>query len=148
MCRCARVFPREHQRNRRNRGMICRMRSRVVAFVGLGVIAIALALSTISPAAKSQTSNEFDSKLKPLLVHYCYDCHGNGEKSGEFSMDSFQSGPDLLTDKAHWEKAVHFARAHMMPPPEADAQPSPNDRDQIVRSIQTILYNIDPAHPD
>ena len=106
------------------------------------------ALIFIGVGARAATSDEFASHLKPLTTRYCYDCHGDGEKSGEFAMDADASAADLVDDKARWDKAVQYARAHMMPPPDADAQPTPDERDALVASIQRILYHIDPAHPD
>ena len=91
---------------------------------------------------------DYDAKLKPLLTNYCYECHGDGASLGEFDMGSFKSAADLVKAKTRWEKAISLARAHVMPPPDAEKHPSQDERDQLVAAIQRVIYNIDPARPD
>src|SRR5438105_15966521 len=70
--------------------------------------------------------------LTPLLSQFCYECHGDGSASGDFSMDTYKSTDDFVRAARQWQKAIALGRAHIMPPPDAEHQPSQDQRDQLV----------------
>ena len=99
-----------------------------------------------APAAVGDRAAEFKSKVQPLLQKYCYECHGDGNTAGDLDLDKFHSTSNVLASKTMWSKVVRYARTQVMPPPEAELQPTQDQRDQFVAALQRQLY--DPNKPD
>jgi mono/diheme cytochrome c family protein len=126
----------------------------VVACVGLLAAALVLrhdgaALLQADPIVTvSAFTQEYHTTVLPLLTKYCYDCHGDGAGAGDLELDAYESAEDLAAAHETWEKVIRYVRTHTMPPPEMDEYPSQLERDQLVDSLQRIVYRIDPANPD
>ena len=55
------------------------------------------------PGYSSEAADpEFDTKVKPILTEYCYDCHGDGMDKGNVSLDGFKSHAELLEADDLW----------------------------------------------
>ncbi len=60
---------------------------------GLLIAFVVLSTSSLSAAEKQPTQQQiqfFESKIRPLFVKHCYDCHGPDEQESGLRMDSFQ----------------------------------------------------------
>ena len=89
----------------------------------------------------------FDKEVKPLLVNYCYDCHGDGMDKGGVALDGFKSHDEMLNDRATWLRVIKNLRADIMPPPKKD-QPTPEEQEKIENWIKTAVFKIDMENPD
>ena len=47
---------------------------------------------------------EFESRIKPLLEQYCYDCHGEGAKKGDFAMDELIALGNYSNHSKEWDR--------------------------------------------
>jgi cytochrome c553 len=129
--------------------------SRVVALsialvFGIGLAAFAAIPSTM-PSAKSASdarSQDFSKNVQPLLVKYCYNCHGNGKHKGDVALDKYPTIADMVKGQTVWETVMHHINTQEMPPPDAMNFPDRAERDRITDWIAGTLYNYDPAHPD
>ena len=90
----------------------------------------------------------FDTKVKPLLVKYCYDCHGDGANKGEVALDSFKSSADVLAGHQTWETVLHHVYTREMPPADATLFPTKPERDLIITWIEKNLLHFDASQPD
>lgn len=119
-----------------------------VAGVSLAGLARADAPAT-APSAPLDVAQhtDFESVARPLLKQYCYDCHGDGAKRGKLALDAFASVEDARQNIDTWAKVIQYARTHTMPPPSAE-QPAQADRDRLVASLVTDLYQVDASDPD
>ena len=41
-------------------------------------------------------ADQFKKEIQPVLKEFCYDCHGDGAKKGNVTLDSFESDAALL----------------------------------------------------
>ena len=89
----------------------------------------------------------FDREVKPLLVNYCFDCHGDGMDKGGVALDAFKSHEEMLQDRDIWLRVLKNVRADIMPPPKKK-QPTPEEQEKIEQWIKTAVFNIDAANPD
>jgi len=89
----------------------------------------------------------YKSQIQPLLVNYCYDCHGDGSKKGDFRMDSFKSLGAHLDDKKHWMHVWQNLRSQIMPPFD-EAQPTIEEKRLIMSWIESKVFKLDPENPD
>jgi hypothetical protein len=114
--------------------------------VGMRALLPTILALSLGLCARGATSTKPASQ-NPLLVKYCYDCHADDSPEGKFAMDSYRTIDEMSRAQPQWSKAIKYIRAHTMPPPKED-QPTEDERDAIVHSIQTAIYHIDPTHPD
>ena len=71
------------------------------------------------------------------IKKYCGDCHNDGDRVGEFSLDHFDAAHagDMAADA---EKMVKKLRAGMMPPKDS-AQPDAATRASLITALETSL---------
>src|SRR6267143_4795105 len=104
-------------------------------------------LDRLSKPAKDPSKLAFQKDVTPLLTQYCYGCHGNGKKKGGVALDAYKDVQSIAKDQDVWEKVMQNLDAHIMPP-ENKKQPSPLERELIVKWIQTTVFKCDCDHPD
>jgi Protein of unknown function (DUF1592)/Protein of unknown function (DUF1588)/Protein of unknown function (DUF1587)/Protein of unknown function (DUF1585)/Protein of unknown function (DUF1595)/Planctomycete cytochrome C len=98
-------------------------------------------------APASESIPDFHKQIEPLLTHYCYDCHGNGEKNGQVAFDAFKSDDEMLHSPELWYKALRNVRSGIMPPPD-NPRPTQDEIALLARWIKYKGLGIDPADPD
>ena len=74
-------------------------------------------------AADNRGAAEFRKEVRPLLEHYCFDCHADGANKGNVAFDEFKTDQALLADQEFWLHVLKNLRAGLMPP-----QKNPNRR--------------------
>jgi len=110
---------------------------------GVCVWASAVAEEDASKAAAA----EFESRIKPLLEHYCFDCHGDGSRKGEISLDDPEKGAHKLDNHGLWLQVWKNLRTDLMPPAKKD-QPTADERAELIAWIERKVFGLDPANPD
>ena len=98
--------------------------------------------------AAADAAREFKDKIEPLLQDYCYDCHGDGAKKGDISLDEFKDLSSHLSNHDLWLRVWRNARTHLMPPVDEDFQPSPEERRFLTSWIEGNVLKLDPENPD
>ncbi|MGD1977812.1 MAG: DUF1592 domain-containing protein [Akkermansiaceae bacterium] len=91
---------------------------------------------------------DFDKTIEPLLADYCYDCHGDGAKKGDFVLDEYESTEALLKDRLTWLRIWENVRTDLMPPSKEKFQPSAEERKQLLAWIEKKIFKLDPNNPD
>ncbi len=95
----------------------------------------------------AQSAANYEKEIVPLLENYCFDCHAEGLKKGDFSMDSFEDLSKHLDDKKHWMAIWHNLRSQVMPPSDED-QPTPAEVSKLLAWIESDVFKLDPENPD
>jgi hypothetical protein len=118
----------------------------VVAGTLLGAAAgtVAAEKASLDPAV----AREFKEKIVPLLQDYCYDCHGDGSKKGDMSLDKFKDLASHLDNHELWLKVWRNVRTQIMPPAEEEFQPTPEERKVLSNWIEKQVFKLDPENPD
>ncbi|MCM8531010.1 MAG: DUF1587 domain-containing protein, partial [Lentisphaeraceae bacterium] len=72
----------------------------------------------------------FKTKVQPLLVKYCQDCHGPKKEKGDVRIDILN--PDIINGEhgETWEEILELMNTAEMPP-EDEAQPTPQEREVL-----------------
>ncbi len=110
-------------------------------------IASFLYLASPLSAAESGTASRFHKDIQPLLVQYCYDCHGEGMSKGKVAFDELKSEADLTGKPQLWSAVLKNLRAGLMPP-EKKPRPSAEEKERIANWIKRDALGIDPKNPD
>jgi len=107
---------------------------------------VATPAASSSPAAAGTAG--FEQTVQPFVEKYCYECHGDGLHKGSVALDKYKNTGDVEKDAATWETVLEKIHRHEMPPDNADAQPTEQERDTMVNWIDQQIHQFDPAHPD
>ena len=97
--------------------------------------------------ATAMADESYKSVIEPLLVEYCFDCHGDGSKNGDFRMDGFKDLSTHLGDREHWMPVWRNLRSQIMPPSD-EAQPSAEEKRKLLAWIESEVFKLDPKKPD
>ena len=95
-------------------------------------------LFTFGSSARELTV--FKEKVLPLLEEYCYDCHGEGAKKGDFAMDELIALGSFSNHSKKWDRIWKNIYNRNMPPANV---PQPFDSE-----ISTVLSWIEEASFD
>jgi hypothetical protein len=116
---------------------------RMAGFVKL--IPILLSGSVLGGGAVEDTV--FKTEVEPVLVEFCYDCHGDGSSKGEVAFDRFESFEALKEDRKLWLHVMKLLRSDIMPPVKK-SQPEDEQKERIGDWIKTAVFGIDPLRVD
>ena len=117
-----------------------------VVLVGAIVLAIA-ALARPRPPAKPAPTPEpvaakapspFETVVRPFLADYCIKCHQGEKAQAGIDFARIQDDRDAMAAGKTWRKAWEKVRTRVMPPPERP-QPSTDDRERILRWMETTI---------
>ena len=90
----------------------------------------------------------FRASVLPVLKSYCFDCHGDGAKKGDFSLDGFSDTASVHQDRKSWENVLQNLRSGAMPPVKRKSQPTQSERERVVKWIEDELFPVDCNNPD
>jgi hypothetical protein len=110
-------------------------------------IALVALLAAAAPSLAAPAAPSYEKEILPVLEEYCYDCHAEGTKKGDFALDKYESLQAHLANTELWSTVWKNVATQMMPPAEK-AQPKPADRERLLRWIETSVFKVDPANPD
>ncbi len=120
---------------------------RYVATLLVAVLFRALVVPSACGTEAITAADRYHARVQPLLEQYCYGCHGYGSSEGGRTLDEFASDEAMLADTQLWWAVLKNVRARMMPPADEE-QPTPEERDEIIRWIETGAFGVNPADPD
>lgn len=101
----------------------------------LSAVLLLSAAQQVAPAP-AQLDRAFAKEVVPALTQHCLPCHGGGEKiRGGFDLRPFASPRDVAGALQQWDVVLEQLRSGDMPP-EDEPQPSPAQRQQVMRWIE------------
>ena len=109
----------------------------------LRIAALSLLLSL-----RVQAAADFVKDVRPLLESYCFKCHGGTKKKGDVALDIYATADAAAKDPKVWEATLENLRTHEMPPDDEDKQPTLEERERLMRWIESAVFATDPARPD
>ncbi|MEM7012099.1 MAG: DUF1592 domain-containing protein [Verrucomicrobiota bacterium] len=98
-------------------------------------------------SATAFSATDFYKDIEPILLDYCFDCHGDGAVKGDFELDNYEQLSDHLSDIELWRTVWEHTRTELMPPANKP-QPSGEERAKLISWIETDIFKIDRENPD
>ncbi|WP_435894389.1 DUF1592 domain-containing protein [Oceaniferula spumae] len=89
---------------------------------------------------------QWEKDIKPMLEHYCYDCHGDGMSKGKLDLDEYPNLASMRKDPKVWEHIIARVDYHLMPPPEEE-QPEKKEREKLTAWINNAVFPADQTDP-
>ena len=115
--------------------------SGVFALVGL------LVTASLGSGGETPAVARFQDQVLPVLVDYCYRCHGDGMEKGGIAFDGFDSDATIVKNRDLWWAVLKNVRAGIMPPAEKP-HPDPKEIQVLANWIKRDVFGLDPNHPD
>lgn len=91
-----------------------------------------------------RAGDEYQQKVRPVLVEYCFDCHDDDTQKGGVNLARFDSDRSLHREPRLWETALRQIQERTMPP-RNKKQPGPEEFHRLVDTLEDLLENPDPA---
>jgi hypothetical protein len=121
------------------------------------LMTLSLLATSAGRASEESAAPDYVGSVAPVLKQYCAGCHNDGDREGDFSVESFASlmqgtpqGPALLAGDAPSSRLIRVlapdADPHM--PPEDEPQPTAEQIALLERWINTGAKGPDGAEPD
>ena len=102
--------------------------------------------ATQSPELPKETTEGFDSIVRPFVAENCVPCHGNKKQKNGLNLESLESAASLTDDHERWAEVVRKLRGREMPP-EEEPQPSEHKRQAVAGWLARELERIDRITP-
>jgi hypothetical protein len=102
--------------------------------------------SASSGMAENGATASYAKTIEPLLIKYCYDCHGDGMSNGKVAFDGHASPGDLVGDHKLWSVVLKNVRAGLMPPLEKP-RPDASEIAELEKWIKRDAFDLDPKNP-
>jgi hypothetical protein len=97
--------------------------------------------------AKPGKNEAFIEDVIPLLEEYCYDCHGDGARKGDFEMDKLISLGNFQEHQKQWDRVWKNIYNRNMPPANVP-QPMDYEVDSILSWVEKASFQYDPREVD
>ncbi len=112
----------------------------------LGCAALFLAGTACRGSADSPR-HDFRTEIEPILIEYCFDCHGDGMDKGGVALDEHAELEMVMSDVKLWDHVYSTVEGLLMPPGEKP-QPTDEERQMIAEWIEADVFKLDPKNPD
>jgi hypothetical protein len=96
---------------------------------------------------ESPAATRFEDDVQPILLNYCYGCHGLGMKKGGIAFDGFDSDAAMLKSRDLWWSVLKNVRAGIMPP-AGKAHPDSKEIQALANWIKRDVFGLVPEQPD
>jgi hypothetical protein len=112
----------------------------------MGLVALLVWSRGVS-GAESPAVARFQDAIQPVLMEYCYGCHGEGMKKGGVAFDGFASDEAMLKNRDLWWAVLRNVRAGIMPPAQKPHLAA-TEIQLLADWIKRDVFGIDPQNPD
>ncbi len=121
-------------------------RTMMVAAVVVSLGLPGLRTSAAEPTSKPEPSQKdlertLADTVRPFLAANCFSCHGAEKKKADIDLRPYTKLATVVRDHAQWEVVLEKLEAKQMPPENAAAQPSADDRQKVIDWIQAVRWN-------
>jgi len=102
-------------------------------------------VADVAPAP-APTDPGYERHVRPLLVTYCGDCHGE-RKRGGLDLRPYEEAASVAAHREVFESVVEHLEKGLMPPPNAP-QPALAERELLLTWLKGELFQVDCTRPD
>lgn len=96
---------------------------------------------------RADLAQQWEKEIVPILETYCFDCHADGVKKGDFSFDPYRTIASMQAKRDAWKRVRENLAYELMPPIDKD-QPSSEERRKLIAWIDAAVFPVDPKNPD
>ncbi len=104
-----------------------------------GILATTLCFLILLSYEKAEGEDAYQKMVVPFTQKYCISCHNDKRSKGGLNLAKYKSDQDVVSHFRHWNAIIEFIRDGEMPP-EDEEQPSLEARNQVVQTLEDILF--------
>src|SRR5690242_1959944 len=90
-------------------------------------------------AIAADSADTFVKDVEPYVEKYCIECHRGQDAKGELDLAQYSQSSHVVANFRRWNNVIEFIRNGEMPPKDAARQPSIDESNTVVASIEAIL---------
>jgi hypothetical protein len=90
--------------------------------------------------ARLDAADRFQREFEPFATKYCTRCHNSKQARGELNLSRYTEDRHVTADFRRWNHIIEFVRDGAMPP-EDEPQPTIEERNKVVGTLETILLD-------
>jgi len=104
---------------------------------------VVLTCALLSPALPCAAAPDpFPTEIRPLVVKYCFSCHGDAKARGDVSFAAVRDASAVHRDPKFWQTVARQLTDRAMPP-EGKPQPTEGERQRLIDWINGSLASLD-----
>ncbi|TWU22149.1 hypothetical protein Pla52o_32020 [Novipirellula galeiformis] len=102
------------------------------------IIAWFFVVPAIGAIAEEPLAVIFRDTVQPVLQTHCVACHNDVTREGDLDLSVDQDLASVVKNFRHWMVVLERLEAGDMPPDDADEQPTPAQRESVIRWIEAV----------
>ncbi|HVE41634.1 MAG TPA: DUF1592 domain-containing protein [Planctomycetota bacterium] len=115
-----------------------------IAGIVVALILGAVGAAPVHPQAATPVQDSFAAKIQPLLSKYCFKCHGSAAKpKADLNLTTASGEASIRGNRKIWKELLNKLRTKEMPPDDFQPQPTQDERDALVKYVETALNRVD-----
>ncbi|MBL8233258.1 MAG: DUF1587 domain-containing protein, partial [Bryobacterales bacterium] len=91
----------------------------------------------LAQTADADPARQFTQTVRPFVNTYCVSCHGAANPAAQFNLRQYATVSDVIRDHHAWALVSAKLRSGEMPP-KGMKQPSPVEREQVARWVDSV----------
>ncbi|MFP6874623.1 MAG: DUF1592 domain-containing protein [Verrucomicrobiales bacterium] len=95
-------------------------------------------LSSVLCGQQADLDRAYATEIRPLMEHYCFECHSGEDAEAEIDLDSFKEVADIRRDTKSWIKVADMLSGRQMPPRKSE-QPGAEEHRQLQQWVHGFL---------
>ncbi|HAN99910.1 MAG TPA: hypothetical protein DCQ98_21890 [Planctomycetaceae bacterium] len=111
------------------------------SIVAATLVALVMTIATGDASGQEDDSLSWDRKIHGLVGRYCVHCHDGDDPSGNVDLTAEHPG-QIREQFETWQNALQALRDEAMPPDD-ERQPSAEERDLMIRFLESTLLELD-----
>jgi sugar lactone lactonase YvrE len=88
--------------------------------------------------ARKALEQRFAERVQPLVTKYCLGCHGKTKQEGKLDLSAYSSAAAVAGNYRLWTLVLGRLEAQEMPPEDAPARPTKDERQALVAWIKEL----------
>jgi cytochrome c553 len=102
--------------------------------------------STMSAQVTPKKSGAVAAAPPQTFQTFCFECHGTKNPKADLSIERLVKQPSAATQAEDWERMAEMLESGMMPPLEAERQPTDDERARAARWIRGFVKAYETEH--
>lgn len=98
------------------------------------------AVLSAADLTQAELQGQYEKSVWPLVQTYCVTCHSGDKPKGDLNLSTYTTMLSVVKGFRQWEIIQNVIAANEMPPESAKAQPTPQQRQQIIDWIKATKH--------
>lgn len=84
-------------------------------------------------------ADSYQEVVQPFAAKYCVECHNPKKARGELDLTKYGTEKSVTAHFRRWQNIIEFIRDGEMPPEDSKLQPTIEERNVVIRAVESML---------